>query len=321
MKKFVDYSFILFFVILFLTSCARPLEDEQLKEGADEIKIELEGMVFPKVEANIIAPVAGELSNILIKNGMLVKKDSEIIKYNRNPLQIKINKIKAQISQKKIESKGIKVSQNNTILNNNKEILKNITYLYNVGAASLSELLEAQNNYASSMEQYGNKHTQISFINSELKLLEFDLEEAKNIYKKAVIKAGTEGFVTKLIAHKGQVIGENEKVGKIININKVIVKAGLASGLLSYVKIGQDVNIKFLTTPRIDIKSQISRIIPVVDPQFGRMIIEIELDNKDFKLQPDIKALVSISITKKEQNSIKKDFEIKDKKIKIKSDN
>ncbi len=308
-------------LVLFLSSCSRPLEDKQLKEGKDNLEIVLEGVVTPKIEMNILAPISGEISGVNIQNGTNIKKSQKIINYSLVDVQLKIQKIKFKLKQKKRYLNNIKSSMDNTILHNNKERLKNIFYLKTIGAASKLEVENAQNNYIQSMRQQNELDSRISLLASDIELLEYDLKNENNIYKKYTIKSPIDGFVTELNVIKGQMVNINDKLGKIININKVIVKAGLASGLLQYVQKEQEVEIKFLTTPRKIVKSKVTRIVPIIDPKFGRMVVEIELDNKDMVLQPNTKALVTIKVSKEKKILISQNFETRKNKLMVKSDN
>ncbi len=289
----------LFFILPFIfTSCSRPLEDKQLKKNKDNLEIVLEGVVLPNREVAILAPIMGEIENIYIKNGSYIKKNENIIGYNHLSFNRNIYRIKSKISQKRFLLRKMKLSKNQIDIYNSKENLKNITYLSNLGISTKPELYEAQNRYIASLERKDSLNSRIDALKFDIVLLKYELQDARNIYNNSIIKSPINGFVKELAVTKGQRVDVNSILGKVINIDNVVVKAGLASGLLPYISEGQPVKIKFLTTPRKNIEANISKIIPILDPTFGKIVVEIELKNKDFSLQPKTKALITIKLPK-----------------------
>jgi multidrug resistance efflux pump len=106
----------------------------------------------------------------------------------------------------------------------------------------------------------------------------------------------------------GSLVAKNSSMGTIINIDNVTVKAGLAPGLYPFIKKGESVHIDFIVTPPYSIDANITRIIPVVDPEFGRMVVDIELKNFNFILQDGMKAMVKIKLKKEYQEKVREYF-------------
>jgi len=102
----------------------------------------------------------------------------------------------------------------------------------------------------------------------------------------------------------------------VINIDKVVVYGALASGLYQFVKEGQKVKVSFLTTPSIQRMGIVDRIVPVVDPELGRMIVQIPLKNPDYALQPSTKALIEVTLSKSAQGKVRKIFYESDQRSK-----
>ena len=95
-------------------------------------------------------------------------------------------------------------------------------------------------------------------------------------------------------------------IGKILDLKKVVVKAGLAPGLYKFIHKGDKVRLDFITTPPYNTTAKISRIIPIVDPKIGRMVAEIVINNPNYLLQDGTKALVTIIPGEKEQTELYK---------------
>ena len=135
-----------------------------------------------------------------------------------------------------------------------------------------------------------------------------ELAQLKYKLKRTNIVAETDGFLTNFKLQAGEQVRGSFEVGQVVNIDQVVVYGALATGLYPFVKEGQKVTISFMTTPQIQRVGIIDRIIPVVDPQLGRMIIQIPLKNPDYSLQPSAKALIEVPLVQKDRAKVRKIF-------------
>jgi len=158
-----------------------------------------------------------------------------------------------------------------------------------------------QNNNTDNFEKIKNLNKQIMSSKIDLKKLEYRLKHA-DAYAKI------DGFVAGLQLSKRESIGTNRKICSIVNLDKVLIKAGFSTGLLPFIYKGEKIKISFVTTPPYSASSVITQVNPIVNPAFGRMTIEAIIPNKNYILQEGTRALVTISLSKKGQNEVKKYF-------------
>lgn len=320
-------------VLIVVTSCAKPPEEKQIKKSADKISIQLEGSVLA-TEMDLIAPSDGEVKKLHVKNGDNVGDNAEILAYDKKLLKLAVDRLVSQLEAQQSTIKDVEemikgLTEQESIIANAKETLKNVSYLMTVGAATKVELIGAENAYAAALERRDSVQEQklaqgheVKRMKSAIELLEIDLKIARHNLAQADFRAPISGYVSELTVNEGQQLSRNQKIGKLVNIDKVVLKAGLASGLLPYVKEQQVTKITFLTVPQYKRTAVITRIIPVVDPKVGRMILEIELDNPDYILQPNTKALVTLLLSDDEQKQLSKTYLRNGrKKVMIQSDN
>lgn len=148
----------------------------------------------------------------------------------------------------------------------------------------------------------------IKNLNQTIMSKKIDLKKLEYQLKHADAYTQTDGFVANLRLNKRESIGTNRKVCSIVNIDKVIVKAGFATGLLPFMHIDQKVNISFITTPPYNADTLISKINPIVNPKFERMTVEMIVPNPNYILQEGTSALITILLPKEGQKSVKKYF-------------
>ena len=318
-KKEYILCWIVSFILFFLPNCAKtPEQKELIKTGKAQLKIKLEGIVRPYMSAKILAPVSGTVEKVYFHNGDWVNKGDVIYKIRLDEIEMDIKNTKKEI--KFIEEsirRNRSVYYYSTIYKKKlievaKTQLNRVATLYANGYATKRELEAAEEKYFRLLEDLDSiKNSYTSTRNGLIKQKhDLYIKLAKLEYKKshAEVKAPISGFLTGSNLIEGLQVVKGTVVGKILNLQKVVVKAGVAPGLFRFLHKGQKVRIDFITTPPYHTYANIYRIIPIVDPKIGRMVAEIILDNSYYILQDGTKALVTIIPPKNVQSELYKEF-------------
>jgi len=307
------------FVMLFITSCAKTPEEKQIaKTGKEQLKIKLEGVVKPFRAAKIIAPSTGKIVKIYFHNGDWINKGDIIYEISFPEIKAQIINIENQIKNTD-EAIARKRRLYNSELNRKGELiriakaqLERIAGLYAQGYSTKREVELAEEKYFRLLDERQSTKTQykselINLENNKENLVA-QLKALKINANKTSVKSPISGYLTSMNLIVGIEVTKGTKVGEVLNLNKVKIKAGIAAGLFKYVHKGDIVHIDFITTPPYNTKAKITRIIPIVDPKIGRMIAEIDLDNHNFLLQDGTKALITIYPSKEAQVELNKYF-------------
>lgn len=298
--------------------CAQSIEEKQLVKRDENITIKIEAKVFPSVHQDILAPVDGVVEQIHAKNGSLIKKGDILFEMDTRSVRLDIIKLRNEItlikkrlsmmSNKQEASKQSDISMHH----NAKKYLEKIVRLHAEGYATESELSTARKRYYDSVNANSEKlYTNVRSNDDQQIILhekESLLQKVLDQVDKSIIRSNYSGYLVGSELKAGSQIARSSKMGSIINIDDIIVKAGLAPGLYPFVKKGQSVKIDFIVTPPYSVKADVSRVIPVIDPEFGRMIVEVELANANYILQDGMKALVTITLNESDQKVIEEYF-------------
>lgn len=307
------------FVMVIITSCAKTPEEKQLaKTGKERLKIKLEGVVKPYRTAKIIAPATGKISKIFFHNGDWVNKGDIIYEISFPRLKAQIIKVQNQIKNiddaiaRKKRLYNADIVRKGELIRIAKSQLERIAGLYAQGFSTKREVELAEEKYYRLLDERQSTKTQykselINLENNRENLIA-QLKTLKENAKNTAVKSPISGYLTSLDLIVGTEVNKGSTVGLVLNLNKVIVRAGIAAGLYKYIHKNDIVHIDFITTPPYSTKAKISRIIPIVDPKIGRMIAEIDLDNHNFLLQDGTKALITIYPTKEAQEELNKYF-------------
>jgi multidrug resistance efflux pump len=311
--------------MLLLLGCAKSIEERQIVKKDKNITIKLEAVVYPSVNHKVTSLFSGKIKYVFAKNGQKVKKGDKLYQFNTKELILlsktlsyEINVLKKQILRDAKNKQNLP-SIDSSVLENAKSYLNKITRLYAEGYATESELTNAKRDYFNLKKdydniKYNNQNKNEAFKLSKdsklilLKQKQAQLEKIKSKIKNATVISEDDGYLVDSEIKIGSFVEQSAKMGSIVNIDKIILKAGLAPGLYRFVKAGDKVKVDFIVTPPYSVETTITRIIPIVDPKFGRMIVEIELDNKNYILQDGMKAMVQIKLKKEYQDIVRKYF-------------
>ncbi len=303
-------------VVFIFVGCAKTQEQKELKTSENNVSIRIEGAVYAIQKQNIISSVSGYVKNIYVKNGDRVKKGDIIYSLDKELINLDIENKKIEISSMEQVRDHIlsKKSVNGNIpaINLAAMELKKVAYLRSKGYVNDFEENTYKKNYINAMYNNKNNNTdnyeKIKNLNKQVMSSKIDLKKLEYKLKHADAYAQIDGFVASLNLSKRESIGTNRKICTIINLDKVMVKAGFSTGLLPFVYKNEKVNISFVTTPPYSITAIIKQVNPIVNPAFGRMTIEAVVPNKDYILQEGTRALVTIPLSKQGQKEVRKYF-------------
>ena len=309
-------AFMLLIVPLLFLGCAKTAEQKEIKKSKDGITIRLEGAVYPSKKEAIVAPMTGRIKNVFVKNGDKVKKDTLLANFETVVTRYDVQKTQQELAYLEQLKRFLRLSKKENmslaLVNIAREKLEKLSKLRAKGYADTLEYNNAKALYASSLHnrysESESKTEKLHFLDERINITKNELLKLKHKLSLSQIKSTINGFVVDFHTQPGDYIAKGSKLGYIVNLDKVIVKAGVAAGLLPFIKEGKRVKIDFITTPPYKVESTITRVVMVVDPDFKRMTAEIEIPNKNYLLQEGTKALITVYLTPEEQQFIKENF-------------
>lgn len=319
-------------VSLLFLGCAQKPEERQIVEKDKALNIQLEATAFAN-QIRAITSIAGKVKTIDNQVGNYVKKGDPIFSIDKELIEKEIKIVKGQIEsgERYMNNSRYASSGNNpTIIQLARMNLEKVSTLYAQGYVSEEKYREAKSNYANALYQENQKNSgdNANYYNQrkDVEAKQLELYRLEEKLKDTTVEANMTGYIFNLDLYEGQNLGEGQKVGEIVDISSIRVRAGLATGLLPYVKEGRVATISFLTTPPINVQVPIEKVIPVMDPAFGRIAIDFTVKNNNNLIQPGTKAIVTIPVKEDEKEKVKEIFLYDEKKnstgvIEVKSEN
>jgi len=325
MKK----SILTLVILILMIGCAKTKEERAITDRDNNISLQLEATIYPSLKTAVLAEANGYIKKVYVKNADRVKKGDLIYSLNTELIKLDIDRLKYDISSLQKEkdtllgkSKGN--DYNLPAVNLAAIELKKVSALRSKGVINKFEEDRYIRNYINVLraKTTTNNTSTIETINRSIMADRVALDKLKYALKHSNVRANIDGYIVNLNIQPSESVTLNQKIADIINIDNVIVRAGIAPGLLEFVKKNQKVKIHFITEPPYSEYARIAKINPVIDKTFKNMTIEMIVKNKNYILQPGTKALVTIYLNKKEQQKVKKIFiDRKGKIISIQSNN
>lgn len=110
----------------------------------------------------------------------------------------------------------------------------------------------------------------------------------------SIIKAPISGYLDRVFVRKGQLVNMGSPAARIVDLNNIRIETEVSEAYIGSFKKGDMVFIKF---PSIDktYEAPIRTVGQVVNPDDRTFLVEVELDNKDGKIKPNVLADVRIA--------------------------
>jgi membrane fusion protein, multidrug efflux system len=125
--------------------------------------------------------------------------------------------------------------------------------------------------------------------------LELKLKTLKAQKAMATVKAPFDGVVDEVFSKVGEMASPMMPLLRLINDNKMFTVADVSESHLKTVKNGTDANVKI---PALDlvVKSKISRVGNFINPYNRTFRIQVDLENKERLLKPNLLSVISINV-------------------------
>jgi RND family efflux transporter MFP subunit len=217
-------------------------------------KIELPGMVEPKVELKILAEVRGKVDRVAVDEGDFVKKGDII----------------ARIDKRDYENALASVSASYELADRN---LDRIKELHSKDLVSKSELDRAQSEAA---------RLEAAFKTAELNL------------QRSVIKAPFNGTINQLDAKKGLLLNVGEPVAIILDISSVKVSVGIPESDVDAVRKLKEFNVTIDALGGKTLKGRKVFLSKSPDSRARLYELQLSVDNPGEEILPGMFARVNI---------------------------
>jgi membrane fusion protein, multidrug efflux system len=135
---------------------------------------------------------------------------------------------------------------------------------------------------------------------STLETLEAQLEAQKAQLRMSQIRAPFDGYVDEIYQKEGALASSMAPVLVMVNLSKIQVKADVSEIYVDKIKKGQLVELGFSTLPDLKLKRPIIWTSKVIDQSSRTFEIEVQVNNPDKKIKPNMVSSIRINDYSKE---------------------
>jgi len=128
-----------------------------------------------------------------------------------------------------------------------------------------------------------------------------ELEKSRVPQKTLHIHSPAAGIVTRIGAREGQHVTPKTELYMIADLSRVWVYADIFENELSWVAVGDTVDITLASLPGESFPGQVAYIYPYAETKTRTVKIRIELDNPDLKLKPETFAQIIVRASRQDQ--------------------
>lgn len=254
--------------------------------------LETIGIVLPKHHLHLTFAIDGKVSDILVKEGDLITKNTAI-------MQLEDTFQRYDAKRKELIYKDTALMDS---LMHNEKLLKEMvdstrTLYENTKSISKDELISLEIRYYETLGQLAATQQKKLIENIEYKMSNTVLESHS-------LKAPISGVITKINYDVGEWIRSGDVVAELVSYKECYVEFNIEKKNIADLKVGDTLSLKVKSNDDTYIQktSKVVFISAVADKSSGLVRIKTEFQNKNLSITPGLSAIVTLQ-RKAEQES------------------
>jgi HlyD family secretion protein len=287
-----------FFLIVLLTGCqsAIPAEDPTpapvvrlpiVKVQRQNLSslIALTGNVnaLPDHSVKVSPAVAGKLISVLVVPGQRIQRGQLIARLDSR-------QVKDQIAQADAVLQGSTsaVAQAQTNLTLARNTLARVQMLYNEKIAPQKDLIAAQSQVATSVEQVQSAKAQVAQSRASRAQVATQLGFTE-------LRSPISGVVARRLLNTGDTADPATPVLQVVDLETVVINASLPADSSAPIRVQQSGRVRSVAQPGVSFPATVTAISPVVDPQSNTLAIQLRCANRQGALKEGQSVTVQIT--------------------------
>ncbi len=247
-----------------------PVVVDKVREQLLQKPVTLVGAVEPDKRSIIASEIEGLVESLPGEEGKFVNKGEVLAKFNTRSIEIDLNEAKA--SKREAQARYQLAKQN----------LARFQELEKKGVASIQQLQGAETEKSA-------LGARISQIQAQIDGFEYDIEKSQ-------IVAPFSGYVTENYTEVGQWVAKGGPVVELIDVEIAEINIDMPERYISKVNTGLKVQVNLDSLPDLELRGEISSLVPQADRESRTFPVKINIENKDGTIKSGMVARVSFPI-------------------------
>jgi len=247
-----------------------PVEVDKVEEETIQKPVNLVGAVEPNKRSLIASEVEGMVESFPVEEGQFVNEGDVLAQFKTRTTEIDLSEAKA--SKREAQAR-YQLAQKN---------LGRFEALEKKGVASVQQLQDAEAEKQAWSARIGQLQAQIE--SSEYKL------------EKSKITAPFSGYVTDERTEVGEWVVKGGPIVEMIDTETLEINVDMPERYISKIQKGQKATVNFDALPELEIKGNITSLVPQADPESRTFPVKVTVDNKDGVIKSGMVARVSFPV-------------------------
>jgi len=247
------------------------IKTETVTKSLAKYPINASGIIEPSPDhvSIISAPIEGLVVNIFAHEGDPVKKGQVLLELE----SLEFADLIASLIRSSAEEKFRK---------NNYERMQS---LFDQKIKSRRELEQSENEYERARASARASVARLLAVGLTQKEIQ-SWQENPDRHPHLAIRADRSGYMTEHLVEHGQAVNRYDRMGMIVNTNKLLIKGYVSPEDADFINPDFDVTISLRKSENKQIKTKIHSIVPVLDAQNRSVVVNAFVTNPDSWLTP-----------------------------------
>jgi multidrug efflux pump subunit AcrA (membrane-fusion protein) len=303
-----------------------PVETILVHRGSIERRLHLTGTIMADATVDVFSKVSGILERLEVDQGDRVKANQVVARVEREEKEAELQEdraaldvLRARWAQMETGARPEEIAQAEQLVRQTKaswetslDNYRRLKKLKDSDYVSQQRLDEAtlqvtvsEAEYQSAVEKLtllkkGARQEDRDALLAQMREAEAALRLAEIHLKNTTIRAPIGGIISKKYVDQGALVGTSTPILRIVAMDKVSVMVQIVESELAQLRHGATADISVDAYRDEIFKGTVALISPTVDPDSRTADVEIEVDNRDYRLKPGMFARVELVVQRRD---------------------
>lgn len=306
-----------------LTGCGtngQQAEKASASVAANKPVFVMAGIIDANDKAQITTKIPAKVASISVDAGSVVKKGDTLITLDTKDIEAQVAQAQAAVSTaqanlakvqagarpEQIAQAQAQLDSAKTAYTNAKTAYDRNQQLFAAGALSQAQLEAAQTQLSVAQSQYSSAQDQldiltkgetketIDVLQAQVKQAQAALDLANTQLANGTIVSPISGKVSAKNINVGELASPGVTLLSVVNDDSLFINASLPAGLVSSVKVGQEVVVRVSEIPDKDFAGEVAMVDPVIDSRSTSVLVKVQIKNPDPILKPGMLAEIGL---------------------------
>ena len=304
-----------------------PVETVQLHRGSIERQLRMTGSIVAEATVDLFSKVSGILERLEVEQGERVTANQAVAMVEREEKEAELQEdraaldvLRARWEQMETGARPEEIAQAEQLVRQAKasweasledyQRLKNLKDRDFISQQHLDEamlkvtLSEAE--YQSAREKLallrkGARQEDRDALLAQIRQAEATLRLAEMHLENTTIRAPLGGIISKRYVDRGALVGTSTPILRIVAMDRVKVVVQVVERELARLRSGATADINVDAYENEVFKGTVTCISPTVDPESRTADVEVQVDNRDYRLKPGMFARVDLTVERRDK--------------------